>query len=165
MDKKFNWLTWVALAFKEFITDSTLKSRYEVLDLYECQETGFTKAVIKLSGRHVIEKNISDIVIDNDLLEGFDKQAIRTLTYMATVERMKPDYSIVVQQLGSEVDDYILEIRSRNGDQITKKSPCEMSKDKMLLSKFSPIDANKIGYLAGIKETSASAERSVATFL
>jgi hypothetical protein len=28
-----------------------------------------------------------------------------------------------------------------------------MSKDKSLLAKFSPVDANRIGYLAGINET------------
>lgn len=153
MDRKKNWIGWIVLMVKEFISDSAKKSEYDILDIYECQKTGFTKAQIKLSGRHIIEKNISDIVTDINFLEGFDKKTIRTLTYMATVERLKPDYSIVVQQLGSEVDDYILEIRSRNGKEISKRSPSEMSKNKSLLSKFSPIDANRIGYLAGIKET------------
>lgn len=139
--------------FNEFISDLGRKSEYEIIDIYECQKTGFTKAAIKLSGRHIIEKNISEIVTDLTLLEGFNKKIIRTLTYMATVERLKPDFSIVVQQLGSEVDDYILEIRSRNGKEVSKKTPSEMSKDKSLLSKFSPVDANRIGYLAGIKET------------
>lgn len=143
----------IVTTFKEFFSDLAKKSEYEILDIYECQKTGFTRAEIKLSGRHIIEKNISDIVTDFSLLEGFDKKTIRTLTYMATVERLKPDYSIVVQQLGGEVDDYILEIKSRNGKKTDKKSPSEMSKDKSLLSKFSPVDAHRIGYLAGVKET------------
>lgn len=139
--------------FKEFISDLAKKSEYKIIGIYECQKTGFTIAEVKLSGRHIIKKNISDIVTDLALLEGFDKKTIRTLTYMATVERLKPDFSIVVQRLDSEVDDYILEIRSRNGEEITKKTPFEMSKDKSLLSKFSPVDANRIGYLAGVNET------------
>lgn len=138
---------------KEFLTDVTKKSEYQVIDIYECQKTGFTKAEIKLSGRHIITKNISDVITDLDFLEGFDKKTIRALTYMATVERLKPDYCIVVQHLGSEVEDYILEIRARNDGQISKKSPSEVSKNKLLLAKFSPIDANRIGYLAGVKET------------
>ena len=91
--------------------------------------------------------------MDIDFLEGFDKKTIRALTYMATLETISPDYSIVVQQMGSEVDDFILEIKSKNGKQVEKKSPLEISKDKVLISKLSPIDANQIGYLAGIKET------------
>lgn len=153
MNMVSNGLKSIGLLFKEFMSDLVTKSHYQILDIYECKQTGFTKAIINLGGRHSIEKSISDIVTDMNLLEGFDKKTIRTLTYMATVERLKPDYSIVVQQLGSEVDDYILEIRSRNRLEVSKKSPSEVSKDKALLAKFSPIDANRIGYLAGIKET------------
>lgn len=153
MERKASWMEWFALSLKEFVQEAKAKPEYEIMDIYECPKTGFTKAEIKLSGRHIIEKNISDIITDNNLIEGFDKKTIRTLTYMATVERMKPDYSIVVQQLGCEVDDYILEIKSRNGKTVANKTPSEMSKDKPLLSKFSPIDANRIGYLAGVKET------------
>lgn len=147
------WINWIVATYREFISDLAKKSKNEILDIYECPNTGFTKAEIKLSGRHIIEKNISDVVTDINLLDGFDTKTVRTLTYMATVERMKPDYSIVVQQLGSEIDEYILEIRSKNGKQTVKKSPSEMSKDKTLLSKLSPIDANRVGYLAGVKET------------
>ncbi|HEX2549654.1 MAG TPA: hypothetical protein VHM20_07485, partial [Gammaproteobacteria bacterium] len=138
---------------KEFVSAKVNEPVYQILDIYECPKTKFTKAQIKLSGRHILEKNISDIVTDLKFLEEFDKKTIRTLTYLATVERMKPDYTIVVQKLGDEVDNYILEIRSKNDSQITKKSAFEMSRDKSLLAKFSPLDANRIGYLAGIQET------------
>lgn len=153
MNIKIKWFTWLIVSFKEFISESSSKPEYQIIDVYECSKTGFTKAKIKLSSRHIIEKNISDIVIDNEFLEGLDKKTIRTLTYIATVERMKPDYSIVVQELGNEVDDYLLEIRSRSGKQIIKKSPSEMSKNKELISKLSPVDASRVGYLAGVKET------------
>lgn len=150
---KMNWYTWLAIMFKQFITESTTKPQYEVVDLYECKKSGFTVAVIKISERHTINKNISDIVVDNEFLEGLDSKTIRTLTYMATVERLKPDYSIVVQQMASEVDDYILEIKSKNSGQIIKKSPTELSKDKETIAKFNPVEANRIGYMAGVRET------------
>lgn len=129
------------------------KSQYEIVNVYECKKTGFTKAVIKLSERHTIEKNISDIVVDNEFIEGLDKKAIRTLTYMAIVEHLKPDYSIVVQQMTSEVDEYLLEIRSKKDCTIIKKSPSELSKNKNLIAKFDPIEANRIGYMAGVRDT------------
>lgn len=147
------WIREAIAVLKEFISDKTKCSTYEILDIYECKKTQFTKAQIKLSGRHIVEKNISDIVTDLPFLEEFDKKTIRTLTYLATVERMKPDYSIVVQKLGDEVDNYILEIKSKKTTQITKKSAFEVSKDRAMLQKFSPLDANRIGYLAGIQET------------
>lgn len=153
MEKKQDWTNWLMSMFKAFVADATKEKGYEILDIYISENTGFTIAQIRLAGRHVVEKNISDIVTDLAFLEGFSKKDIRTLTYLATTETMKPDYSIVVQHLGNEVDDYMLELRSKNGKKVANKTPIEMSKDKKLLAKFSPIDAHRIGYMAGIKET------------
>ncbi|HHS8321904.1 TPA: hypothetical protein ACTUO9_002021 [Legionella anisa] len=153
MSQKLSWYNWVFLMFKEFISETANKSQYEVVNIYECKKTGFTKAVIKLSERHTIEMNISDIVVDNEFIEGLDKKTIRTLTYMATVEHLKPDYSIVVQQMTSEVDEYLLEIKSKKDRATIKKSPSELSRDKDIISKFDPIEANRIGYMAGVRET------------
>ncbi len=152
MDSRPSWYDWLITMLKEFTKEAT-KPQHEIVDIYECKETGFTKAVVKLFGRHMIEKNISDIVVDNNFIETLDKKTIRTLTYMATVERLKPDYSIVVQQMSNEVDGYILEIKSKNSGKSLKKSPSDISKDKGLVSKLDPIEANRIGYLAGVRDT------------
>lgn len=153
MSKKISLFRWVREMFKEFVEETSSKQPYKIVDIFECKKTGFIRAVIKLSGSHSITKNISDIVTDNQFIEGLDKKTIRTLTYMATVEKMRPDYSVVVQQIGNEVDDYILEIKGRNNETTMKKTPTELSKDKTIINKFSRTDANLIGYLAGVKET------------
>ncbi|HHU0122950.1 TPA: hypothetical protein ACT9L9_003046 [Legionella pneumophila] len=153
MKQKIGWYEWLAGMLKEFIAETAKKPQYEIVDIFECKKTGFTKAVIKLSERHTKEKNISDIIMDNVLIENLDTKTVRTLTYMATVERLKPDYSIVVQHMTPEVDEYLLEIRSKSKAITIKKSPSELSKDKELIAKFKPEDANKIGYMAGVRET------------
>ncbi|RUR09706.1 hypothetical protein [Legionella septentrionalis] len=152
MIRKVNWYNWLLLALKEFIRETSAKPLYEVVDIYECSKTGFTKAVLKLAERHTIEKRISDIVIDNALLEELDKKTIRTLTYIATVERLKPDYSIIVQRMTNEVDEYLLEIKSKKKSYTFIKSPTELSRDKELIAQFDPIEANRIGYMAGLRE-------------
>lgn len=153
MKQKINWYEWLASMLKEFMVETTTRHQYEVVDIFECKRTGFTKGVIKLSERHTKEANISDIIMDNELIENLDPKAVRTLTYIATVERLKPDYSIVVQKMTSEVDEYILEIKSKQSGEISNKTPSELSKDKNLIAKFNPLEANKIGYLAGVRET------------
>lgn len=153
MNGKISWYEWFAVTLKEFMVETAKKPRYEVVDIFECKKTGFTKAVIKLSERHIKEKNISDIIMDNELIENLDPKTVRTLTYIATVERLKPDYSILVQHMTPEVDEYLLEIKSRSNAKISKKSPSELSKDKEIIAKFNPIDANRIGYMAGVRET------------
>jgi hypothetical protein len=151
MKKIFNTVKIFFCLIKNFSKDVVFESRYKILDLYECDVSGFKMVVVKLSGRHIITKKVSDIIIDNDFIEGFDQKTIRTLTYLATTEKMKPDYSINILQLGSDPDDYIFGIKSKGGR--ISKTLSEMSKDKLLLSKLSPLDANRIGYLAGIRDT------------
>src|SRR5689334_15186844 len=108
MSNTISWINKLINLLKEFARAIFTKSEYEILDIYECNNTGLIKAQIKLFGRHIIERSIGDIVTDIHFLEGFDKKTVRTLTYMATIEAMKPNYSIVVQQLGNEIDDYVL---------------------------------------------------------
>lgn len=153
MKQKFTWYHWLASMYKEFKSEIEVKFQYEIVDIYECKSTGFTRAVIKLSERHILERNISDIIVDNDLIEGLDKQTIRTLTYMATIERLKPDYSIVVQQMTDEVDEYLLELKSKHNHPSIKKTPSDITRDKALIAKLNPIEANRVGYLAGVRET------------
>jgi hypothetical protein len=153
MKKKIGWYEWLVVMLKEFMVEGASKPHYEIVDIFECKKTGFTKAVIKLSERHIKEKNISDIIMDNELIENLDTKTVRALTYIATVERLKPDYSIVVQQMTSEVDEYILEIKSKSSGAILRKSPSDLIKDKDLISKFNSIEANRIGYMAGVRET------------
>lgn len=130
----------------------SLKVISEVIDVYECEKTGHTRAVIKLSGRHIIEKNICDIITDNHIIEFLDKKSIRALTYLAVVETLKPDYSIVVQQMSEEIENYKFILKSRSKKSCIVKSPSELSRDKSLISKLSAIDANRIGFLAAMQE-------------
>ncbi|WP_392538578.1 hypothetical protein [Legionella sp. 227] len=153
MKERISWYEWFAAMLKEFVAETAKKLKYEIVDIFECKKTGFTKAVIKLSERHTKEKNISDIIMDNELIENLDPKTVRTLTYIATVERLKPDYSIVVQHMTPEVDEYLLEIKSKSNATTIKKSPSELSKNKDLIEKFNSADANRIGYLAGVRET------------
>lgn len=153
MKQKIGWYEWFSCMLKEFVAETAKKPRYEIVDIFECKKTGFTKAVIKLSERHTKERNISDIIMDNELIENLNTKTVRTLTYIATVERLKPDYSIVVQHMTPEVDEYLLEIKSKSNATTIKKSPSELSKNNDLIEKFNSSDANRIGYLAGVRET------------
>ena len=66
IQKKNSWYHWLALMFKQFITETAMRPQYVVVDIYECKKTGFTKAILKLSERHTIEKNISDILTHHE---------------------------------------------------------------------------------------------------
>lgn len=153
MKQKVSWYEWLGILLKEFKTEIANKPQYEIVDLLECKKTGFTVAIVKLSERHTIEEYICDLINNNELISYFDPITIRTLTYLATLEQLQPDCSIVMQKMTAEVDEYILEIKSKKERCITKTSPSELSKNKVLIAKFNPVEAHRIGYMAGVRET------------
>lgn len=153
MDKK-NWIKWIRSNFNKFVSYFAKKYDYEIIEIYKCPRAGLMKAKIQLNYCQEMEKNVVDIVGNLTLLEKFSKKTIYILTQIAATEHLQPDYFISEQHFCYEIDDYMLEICSKTGNKISRKTPLEMSKDKSLLAKFSPSDANRIGYLAGVKETS-----------
>lgn len=152
MHQKENWYSWLAQLFKEFIAEKLNETSYKIVDLYECENTGLKKAVIKLSERHIQHKNISEIVADDSLIDGLDSKTVRTLTYIATLEKLTPDFSIVIQKVDGKSDEYILELKSRDG-KIIHKNPVELCREKAMIASLSPEDANRVGYLSGVSET------------
>jgi hypothetical protein len=153
MDIKVNWITWLSKMFKEFIDESKNNSNFKIVEIFTCQKTGLNKAIIQFSGRHTIEKNIYEIVTDNELLEGLDKKTIRTLTYMATIESLNPDYQIIGQEFSEKIKNSLLTIKHKSHNNISKISALEISRNVEMIKKFSSPDANRIGYLAGVTET------------
>lgn len=153
MNTKTNFFAWLGEMLKIFLTETATKPQYQIVDIFECKSTGLIKVVIKLSSSHIITKPLEEIIIDNNFIENFDKKTIRTLSYLATIEKLKPDYSVELQKPTDLTDEYILEIKSKRTGQTFIISPTTLSKDKKLLSKFDVHDANRIGYLAGVRET------------
>ena len=152
MKIKINMFTWLNTMFKEFIDERIQKPLYEIADIFECKKTGAILAIIKFSSTKYLAKKLSEIMNCSELLEGFDKKTIQTLTYIATMENMKPEYSIAAQMLTDKVDNFILEIKSKNNKNTIRKSPSEISKDKKLINKFSQLEAHRIGYMTGIRD-------------
>ncbi len=147
-----SWYEGFFSLLKEFMTEASVQSQYKIVDILECKKTGMTQAVIQMAQRHNHVKNVVDIVLDDTLIDFLDSKTVRALTYIATVERLKPEYSLVVQQMTDEIAEYILEIKTRNNTTI-KKSASEISKDHKLIAKFNAVDAHRIGYMAGVWET------------
>lgn len=147
------WKNWFSASFLEFLNETTRKTHYKIVNLFECPKTSNLIVTIQLSSRHFVDKYIRDLVVDNELIDYLDSNTVRTLTYMATIEHLSPDCSVISNEMASEVEQFLFKYKSSRDNTIFEKSPSEISRDKTLLRRFSVEDANRIGYLAGITET------------
>lgn len=153
MKLKISWYEGFLMLLKEFLAESAAKAKHKVVDVLECKKTGVTRVVYLLDGRHTETRNVADIVANDSLIESFDPKTVRSLTYIATVERLKPEYSIAVQQMTDKIAEFILEVKSKNGALVFRKSAQDISRDESLIARFNAVEAHRIGYMAGVWNT------------
>lgn len=148
-----NWLRSLSNYFSDFINENKNKYAFEIIDITDCEKTGNKQAVLKLEGHYTKKIYIKDIISDNQIIKGLSPEAIRALTYLSVVEQLAPEYHIVGLELNSITEDYIVTIRSKNKKKISKQSATTICSNMELIKKLNSIDANRIGYIAGMKDT------------
>lgn len=72
---------------------------------------------------------------------------------MSVIEQLAPEYHIENLELNALTEDYIITIRSKDKKAFSKQSASVFSKNKEVIKNLSSLDANRIGYMAGIKDT------------
>ncbi|SRR3989339_428846 len=86
------------------------------------------------------------ILADEALFDGFSKNDIRTITYLA-YNNDKPKAKIVVQEFCEESNCVVFGIQHPDTHKLIKKSAKEISIDKKLISELRPEEALMVGYI------------------
>ena len=121
----------------------------KIINTDTCEKTGRVLLYVQKKPTHVVGKYYSiDLAGDDDLLELFSPLDVRTIVYLACKESTNFDnyqYSIlrVYQKEGICFLSYTNKLKEKIDKPIN-----EVSKDKDLLSGFSPMDAHMIGYVS-----------------
>lgn len=149
MDYLSNCLTYITLMVQSLLFKPTV-SRFNI---FKCPVKGVTKVLIYHADGHVLsEKNLAELINDKHFIATCDEQTARDLTHLAANETQKPNYSLLTQTMGEQSEDCLLHIKSHLDQQILVKRLSEIN-NQTFLSHLSPLDANRIGYLAGVRET------------
>ena len=156
MNNKTNWLETFKQSINNFIAESKQKNLFEIVDIINCDTTSNKLAVLKLQGHYTKTMAVKDIVFNDDIINGLPQQAVRALTYLHAIEQLAPEFTIENIQLNAITEDYIVTLKSKHQakHQTTlQHSAVDLSKDANLIKKLNPKDANRIGYMAGVKAT------------
>lgn len=94
----------------------------------------------------------NEIVCHDYLLEGFCKQDIRTITYLATEALHQPKYKIISKKFGEDLKKTLLQIKNYSMDKIEELTAGQISRNKELINAFSQEDAHSIGYIDAIEQ-------------
>ncbi len=87
-----------------------------------------------------------EIVTNDQLLEGFSKKDIRTITYYASQECKKQNYKILIQEFCEKLNKVVFKIGMRGQAEPIEKTAEQISLDKDLINKLDSEDAHLVGY-------------------
>ena len=152
MKKNFKWYGNLKNLYQEFMQDMGNKSIYEIVALEQNDEDKETEVVIRLNGRFVIKRTPQQIILDDKIIDGLSPKAVRAITYLALLEKLSPEYHLISVELDQKVKEYIVTIKHKNSDKLSKLSASQISKNAEVVKKLSPLDANRIGYMAGVND-------------
>lgn len=94
-----------------------------------------------------------DIVADDDLLEGFSKKDIRTITYHACEDKKKPKFKLLSCHFTDNDQPVVFSLKEFNSHNILKKTSAEIASQKNMINEMNSMDAHKIGYMRAYEES------------
>jgi hypothetical protein len=97
------------------------------------------------------KKTLQQLIVDDAIIEGLPSKTVRSITYLATLEKLSPDCQIIALKQDAILKDYQVTLKDKK-DAIESLSASSISKNKAIINKLSSADAHRIGYLAGLNE-------------
>jgi hypothetical protein len=142
----FEYIIWLIKQYHQ--TKQTYANAiYKVIEVQK-QKNGTPTLMVQVCGKNAIFKvSPQEILLDDRLLEGFSKQDIRNITYLACADT-KPKSKIILQEFCERLNKIVFGVRTQGKEDLIKKTAAEISLDKDLLKNLSPEDAHMIGYLS-----------------
>ncbi|HLB42977.1 MAG TPA: hypothetical protein VJN02_09070 [Gammaproteobacteria bacterium] len=120
---------------------------YRIIEITQ-DKNGVYTLKVQMIGKSIppIKYSPQEIAGNDNLMAGFSKQDIRTITYLATVEMLKPKYEIHTQEIKNDSDRVFFKLKRQGSNQLIEKTADEITKDKEILNELNQVDAHKIGY-------------------
>ena len=158
----FEYAAWFLKKHNE-IKQAEEKNIYRIIEIKQ-PSNGQAKIIVQIVGKSaVIECTPQEIVADDNLIEGFSKKDVRTVTYFACQQIKKPRYKIIMQSFCEKFNRMVFKLKESTSDNVLMKTADEIVTDKAFLKNLSREDINSISYMAGyecsqIKDISCKSE-------
>jgi len=121
---------------------------YRIVEMHAKPEGGCSFTIQVIGKNLTFKSTAHEIAADDEMLEGFSRQDVRTITYFACQELTKPKYKILVQEFCQQFNKMIFSLKKHDSEKTMQKTAEEISNDKKLLKELSYEEAHLIGYTA-----------------
>ncbi|MBA3535175.1 MAG: hypothetical protein H0T84_00970 [Tatlockia sp.] len=151
MKRKVSWLISIKHLFDEFTTEQKSKNPFEIVGIEKKENKSFL--IVRLEGHLTKKMTPEQIILDDTIIDGLSSKETRAITYLAVLERLAPENHLISWELDQILQEYTVTLKDKKNLKVERKSASEISRDKQIINKLTPEDANRIGYMAGINDT------------
>lgn len=123
---------------------------YRIIEIKRTSSLQF-KLIIQIIGKSsIFECAPHEIVGVDNLLEGFSKKDVRTITYLACSKAKKPSYKIIKQEFCEQSNRIIFKIKKETtNDALITKTANQLVFNEDLIQNLCIEDVMSISYIAG----------------
>ncbi|OGT54285.1 MAG: hypothetical protein A3F17_06990 [Gammaproteobacteria bacterium RIFCSPHIGHO2_12_FULL_41_15] len=144
-------IQWIVRQYQEIQQANIPHNHFHIVNpLIKNNESQLT---IQIVGKNITFKATAAEIFEHDqLLEGFSKQEVKLITYMACKTKEQPKYNIVLQEFSAKLNRLIFKLQKCDSTDVLFKTAEDISKDPSLINGLSQRDAHKIGYAAAMEQ-------------
>lgn len=95
--KSTNYISALKKLYREYIAEKKTQVPFEVVGVE--QNGSSTHVVIRLEGHLIIRKTPEEVILDDCLVDGLQPRAVRAITYLAVLQKLSPEYSLISWEL------------------------------------------------------------------
>lgn len=152
MKAKEKWFYNIRNLFNEFAMEQKSKNAFEIVGIEKSSED-VTYFIVQLEGHITKKMTPQQIILNDSIIEGLSSKETRAITYYAVLEKLAPENQLVSWELDQILQEFTVTLKNKENKKLEKASASKISKDKNIINKLTPEDANRIGYMAGINDT------------
>jgi len=153
-----DYIRWL-IAQYQVLQQQTQQNAFRIVE-HETSRDGQLRLVVQVIGKSVTFKATPhELAADDQLLERFSRQDVRTITYYACNELKKPKARIIFQEFREKINKMIFRIHKRDSVNAIEKTAAEISLDKTLLNEMGPEDAHLVGYTTASEQLLSEKEQ------
>lgn len=142
--------TWIK-TYQQAYERSNPPAIYRIIEIKKNSKHDVILTIQIIGKAVVFHYSPLDILKDNQLLESFSKQDVRTITWLAQQEVTRPKYAVTSQKMVG--DQAIFKLQKLGNDEHMEKKAGEISLDRELIESLGPKDAHMIGYMSAQEKT------------
>lgn len=142
------YLAWLFQKYQELKQEMPLTDTYRIIDKLDSPADAPLKFKIQIIGTDKTVNWSPEYIVKNDqLLQGFSKLDIRTITYYACEEINKPKLTILSHSFSDKLKKIIFRVKDRKANQIIEKSASHFLQNNDFVNQLSQQDALRVGYV------------------